>query len=266
MRTAPPSVPSAERTDPRQPNTASVTAYGVDGCKAGWFYFAVTPSGKPRWGIVETIGALVSNASDLDRIFVDIPIGLPCGPEGRRCDREARAKLGRPGASSVFPAPVRKALDAATYDDASRLSREASGKGMTMQTFAILPRIREVDGLLRGSESARRIVREVHPEICFWAFAGGRPMRRSKKTSAGFEERLAQLERSLPSVREDFRRIRPAFRCRELADDDILDAMAAAITAWADPAALQTLPEKPPTDCCGLPMVMVYVKGDWWSP
>ena len=245
----------------RRPNTASVTAYGVDGCKAGWFYFAVTPFGEPDWGIVETIGALVSNANDSDRIFVDIPIGLPDGPEGRRCDKEARAKLGFPFAATVFPAPVRKALDAPTYEEASRLNHEASGKRMTKQTFAILPRIREVDGLLHGSERARRIVREVHPEICFWAFAGGRPMRRSKKTSAGFDERLAQLERFTPSVREEFCRIRPSFRSWDLADDDILDAMAAATTASADPRALRTLPGVPPTDSNGLPMEMVYSAG-----
>ena len=262
MRTATRSVPSADHTDVRRPNTASVTAYGVDGCKAGWFYFSVTPSGEPHWGIVETIGSLVSNANDSDRIFVDIPIGLPDGPGGRRCDTEARAKLGWPRASSVFPVPVRKALNAATYKEASQHSQEASGKRMTKQTFAILPRIREVDGLLQRGARARRIVREVHPEICFWAFAGGRPMRRSKKTNAGFNERLAQLEAFRPSVREEFRRIRAEFRCWGLADDDILDAMAAAITAWADPAALQTLPKRPPTDCCGLPMEMVYVKGD----
>lgn len=45
----------------------------------------------------------------------------------------------------------------------------------------------------------------------------------------------------------------------DLADDDILDAMAAAITitASAEPA---TLPEDRARDGCGLPMEMVHVK------
>ena len=242
----------------RQPDTAFGTAYGVDGCTAGWFYFALTRSEEPQWGIVGTVDELVSVSSDSDCIFVDIPIGLPDGPEGRRCDRKARKRLGRPRASSVFPAPVRAALAAATYEDANRISRQTSGKGLTQQTFAILPKIREVDSLLRKSEKARHIVREVHPEICFWALAGGRPMRDKKKRRAGIDERLAVLERVCPSVAEVFRQIRGEFRSRVLGDDDILDAMAAAITAAADPEALMTLPRDPARDRYGLPMEMVY--------
>ena len=48
-------------------------------------------------------------------------------------------------------------------------------------------------------------------------------------------------------------------RCWDVADDDILDAMAAAITASTNPAALKTLPEHPTMDSRGLPMEMVYV-------
>lgn len=240
------------------PDPAPGTAYGIDGCSAGWFYFSPAHSGLPRWGILGTIKELVSAAGDSDRIFVDIPVGLPSGPEGRLCDREARGRLGAPFASSVFPAPVRAALAAVTYEDANRISRKESGKGMSRQTFAILPKIREVDSLLQNSEKARRIVREVHPEICFWALGGHGPLRHRKKTGGGFQERLMLLEGFRPSVGEDFARIRTQFRCWDLADDDILDAMAAAITASADPGALRTLPEHPTTDSRGLPMEMVY--------
>ena len=245
-------------SDARRPNAASGTAYGVDGCSAVWFYFALARSGAPDWGIASTIKELVSSADDSDRIFVDIPIGLPDGREGRGCDTEARGRLRAPRASSVFPVPVRTALFAATYEEASRVNREASGKGLTRQTFAILRKIREVDRLLRRSEKARRIVREIHPEICFWALAGGTPMGHSKKKGAGFDERLALLKGFHPSVGGDFVQIRAEFRSWDLADDDILDAMAAAITASADPGALQTLPKHPATDSVGLPMEMVY--------
>ena len=236
---------------------ASGTAYGIDGCRAGWFYVALARSGEPRWGIVGAIEELVSSADASDRIFVDIPIGLPNGREGRLCDKEARRRLGR-RASTVFPPPVRAALAAATYEDANRISREESGKGMTKQTFAILPKIREVDCLLRKSEKARHIIREVHPEICFWALAGRSPLS-PKKTAAGFDERFVLLEGFRPSVGEDFDRIRTEFRRGDVANDDILDAMAAAITASADPVALKTLPEHPTKDSRGLPMEMVYL-------
>ncbi|MDE0281285.1 MAG: DUF429 domain-containing protein, partial [Gammaproteobacteria bacterium] len=57
--------------------SGSGTAFGVDGCKAGWF-------------VLQTFGELVDMANEGDRIFVDIPIGLGDGPEERLCDREAR--------------------------------------------------------------------------------------------------------------------------------------------------------------------------------
>ena len=243
----------------------SGTAYGVDGCRAGWFYFALARSEEPAWGIVKTIEELVSSVDDSDHMFVDIPIGFPDGPEARLCDREARGRLGGPRASSVFPAPVRAALAAATYEDANRISRKASGKGLTQQTFAILAKTREVDSLLGKSEKARRIVREIHPEICFWALAGGSPMRDKKTTGAGFDERLAVLEGFRRSVGEDFAQIRAEFRCWDLGDDDILDAMAAAIAASAGPRALTTLPKDPARDSCGLPMEMVYAANAWFA-
>lgn len=65
-----------------------------------------------------------------------------------------------------------------------------------------------------------------------------------------------------PSVGEELARIRTEFRCWDVADDDILDAMAAAITASADPVALKTLPEHPTMDSHDVPMEMVY----WADP
>ena len=234
------------------------TAYGVDGCRKGWFYFALVPGQGPEWAVVEKIADLVAAADDSDRIFIDIPIGLPSGEEGRLCDSEARRKLAPRRTSSVFPVPVRSALTAETYEEANEKNRKASGKGLPRQTYAIMPKIKEVDSLLRGSARARRSVREVHPEIGFWALAGGRPMRHSKKTGRGFDERLALLERFHPSTAKCFGDIRTGYRCWDLADDDILDAMAVAITASVDRRSLRTLPERPAEDSCGLPMEMVY--------
>ena len=48
-------------------------------------------------------------------------------------------------------------------------------------------------------------------------------------------------------------------RPRGVARDDVVDAMAAAVTAAAGDAALRTLPTRPPRDTCGLPMEMLYI-------
>ena len=176
------------------------TAYGVDGCRKGWFYFALVSGREPEWAVVEEIADLVAGASDSDRILIDIPIGLPTDGKGRLCDSEARRKLAPHRTSSVFPVPVRSALTAETYEEANEKNRRASGKGLPRQTYAIMPKIREVDSLLRASARARRAVREVHPEICFWALAGGSPMRHGKEDRTRFS-RTAYLAGALPRVR-----------------------------------------------------------------
>ena len=148
-------------------------------------------------------------------------------------------------------------MQAKDYEEAKRRSQKAIGKKLSKQAFAIIPKIREADKLLRNDEKARRVVREVHPEICFWAFAG-RPMKFSKKKKEGYAERLAVLESVRPSARREIKEILKDFLRKAVARDDAVDAMAAAITATTGARSLRTLPLRPPTDSKGLPMEMVY--------
>ena len=178
---------------------------------------------------------------------------------------KAREKLRLHLKGTVFPVLLREALCAGEYDEANSLTKEITGKGLTRQSYALRKKIKQVDKLLQGDEKAKRMVREVHPEICFWALAGGNAMEHRKKTPAGFHERLKLLQSFLPSACSDFAEIRARFRCWDLADDDILDAMAAAVTASASEEMLRWLPDRsaeddPPRDCCGRRMEMVYRK------
>ena len=236
---------------------SSFTAYGVDGCRAGWFFVAIEPSGGIRWGVVPMLADLVRTVGDSDRIFVDIPIGLPEGAESRACDRDARRRLGRRG-TSVFPAPARAVLGIDTFEDANRTSRAAAGKGISRQAFAIVPKIREIDSLVRRCAKARALVREVHPEVCFWAFARETPMSARKKAKEGFRERVALLSSLHPSVPDEVSQIARAFRRKDVAWDDIADAFVAALTAWQQLERLRALPAVPEFDRYGLPMEMVY--------
>ncbi len=231
------------------------TSFGVDGCRAGWFWVGLKPDGTVFCGVAERLAELVSRARDTDRIFVDIPIGLES--ETRRCDARARGFLGHPRASSVFPAPAREVLGYPDYSTASQRNQEETGRKLTKQTFAIIPKIREVDRLLRASGKARRIVREVHPEVCFRGFAG-RPMKVNKKKPEGYRERVAVLERLHPCAEREIEDMVARHRGRGVARDDVVDAMAAAITAASDSIDLRTLPESPERDSEGLPMEMVY--------
>ncbi len=252
--------PASTDQPPPAATDSPAIAIGVDGCPAGWFFVAREASGASRWGVVRDLGALVRDVRESDRIFVDIPIGLLDGPGARECDRIARRALGGRRASSVFPAPARPVLAAADYEDAKRRSREATGKALSRQAFAILHRCREVDRLLRDDAKARRIVREIHPEVCFWAFAGRRPMEHNKKTEEGFRERIELLKRIRPSTEPEVEQMLRQFRRRDVARDDAVDALAAALTASAPAAALRTLPPRPEQDSEGLRAEMVYVE------
>ncbi len=198
---------------------------GLDGCPGGWVQVMVSADGqgKTQVMVVPDIAAVVSNVDSgrLAAVGIDIPIGLP-DSGSRRCDIEARKMIG-PRRNSVFPAPARGLLGSETYEEASARSRAISGKGISRQTFAILPRIHEVD-LLMTPDRQRHLV-EVHPEVCFTILAGG-PMAHHKATNEGRAERLAALRRVFPDVDEHAVR-----RIRRTQPDDVLDAYAAAWSA-----------------------------------
>ena len=255
--------PSGQARRPRKypSNHETCTAYGVDGCREGWFYVELKPSGGIRWDVVSNVEKLVNSADKQACIFIDIPIGLPDDGEDRSCDRAARKALGRPRASSVFPAPARAVLDldARTYQEANKFSKETVGKGITQQTFAILPKIREVDTLLRSSAKARNLIREVHPELCFWALNCEEPMRFNKSKPEGFRERLDVVKGLMPSAAAEVRRMIRWARGRGVARDDILDALVAAITASQPQEVWETVPACATNDRFGLPMEIVYL-------
>jgi len=234
-------------------------AVGVDSCKAGWFFFRFDGP-DISFGVVESVGELLHATSEDTCILIDIPIGLPeSGELERVCDLAARKALSPKRGSSVFPTPCRQALAATSFEDAVAINRHILGRGLTKQSWAIAPKIREVDELLASSEVARRSIRETHPEICFWGLAGG-PMEYPKRTREGFLERMRILKIVEPRAEQ---MIAVAFLTHggfEAVRDDVVDAFVAAVCARAAEN-LKTLPEIPESDPKGLPMEMVYLPG-----
>ena len=204
------------------------TIYGIDAAKRGWVVARASPDLRdvslhliPEleplfWRVVRDDGLLA----------IDIPIGLPdSGP--RACDREARRLLRRPRASSVFPAPVRPALHATSYEEACDLSFQTSGRKLSRQTYNVLPRLREVDSLLWVERQQR--VFEAHPELSFMMLAGtAQGLASGKKTSAGKRERTEILRSCFPDCDLDHL-IRETAGLAPL--DDRLDALACLGTA-----------------------------------
>ena len=173
---------------------------GVDGCPDGWLCVVADGRNLDATILPDLDAVLRSFGSDAI-ITIDVPIGLTdAGP--RSCDLEARRLLKAPRASSVFPAPVRPTLSARTYLEACTIHAAADGRRMSKQAFAILPKIVQVDAVLRGDPSLQRRVREVHPEVCFTVWNADQPMLHRKTRSQGREEREALIDKNWPGQRE----------------------------------------------------------------
>jgi predicted RNase H-like nuclease len=238
------------------------TFIGIDGCRAGWFCVVLDARGNSSFRVAPDGRAVGELAARADSVLIDIPIGLPdSGPDGRLCDREARQLLGRGRAASVFPAPARGTLVATGYPHALDLNREATGRGLSKQSWNIVPKIREIDSLLCGNRALRGALRESHPELCFQALNGKQAMQYNKKSREGQQERLRVLERYLPQSRAFFEQACGEFLRRQVARDDIIDAMVCAVTARNGYGGYRTLPATPARDGQGLVMEIVY-----WVP
>ena len=171
------------------------------------------------------------------------------------CDQAARQAI-KPRGSSVFPAPARAAIQEDSYIKGSEANFLATGKKLSAQTWGIVTKIREVDDhvRLRGLQGK---VREMHPEVAFWALNHRKPLHHSKKKSEGAKERLDVLTRFLPSARDCYEDALNTYKRKDVARDDILDAMVGAVTAMHLPR-IATLPASPVRDEEGLAMEIVY--------
>lgn len=172
---------------------------GVDGCRApgGWVCFKVeVPSLVTSEGVIELPSLLKNRPIDLSFLGIDIPIGLlDCA---RACDKAARKLLGQPRGTSVFAAPCRAALTAKTHAEASAINRQRTGRGLSQQAFGIGSKIKQVDDAI--TPDCQQWAFEVHPEVCFWALNGQRPMKNNKKTREGVDDRIALLSTIFPDI------------------------------------------------------------------
>lgn len=233
---------------------------GADGCKEGWFAVKLDEGSGWSVSVFKTIDGLWRTYRHAKLLLIDIPIGLRDSGNGKRtCDIEARRLLGREWRSSVFPVPCRAAVYADNYQKASKFNYRITGKKLSKQTWGITPKIRKVDELLRREKPARSCIREIHPEVCFWALNGKEPLMHSKNEQDGYSERLEILRRIFPYTDAVVKCAQDACINSKVAEDDILDALVAAITASEEKQGLLTIPEKPEYDSKGLPMEMVYV-------
>ena len=236
------------------------TVIGVDGCPKGWFYFR-SDSDVISSGVAGDFAELVEGLPQGARVFIDIPIGLiDSGSDGRECDRLARRALGSPRSYSVFSAPAFPVLTATSYDEAKSKSFEVTERMLSRQAFAIVPKIKEVNEYLAANRNSSIVVREVHPELCFWGLNGGVAMQHAKKKLTGYNERLQLLQKFLPNAQALVQEPLNKHKRSAVARDDIIDALVALITGCTADDKLITLPANPPLDLRGLAMEIVYTE------
>lgn len=227
---------------------------GVDGCRGGWVAAWKRAPGEPEVRLYRTLAALVDELTPAV-LAIDIPVGLMDRGE-RACDALARARLGAGRASSVFPAPIRPILDAPSWDEANRIGRTVHGKGISKQAFALVPKISEVDSLLRRRPELRAVVWEVHPEVSFAELLGA-PVLAPKKSRRGRDIRLDALRRLFDEEALDA--ARRAIPREDAGEDDVLDALVCLWTAErVDMGQAATMPALVPLDPVGIPMRIVY--------
>jgi predicted RNase H-like nuclease len=196
---------------------------GIDGCRGGWVEFKIElPSRKTSVEVVDLPGLMKNRPPDLAILGIDIPIGLLDG--SRACDKAARKLLGQPRGSSVFPVPCRAAIRATSYDAASAANKQQTGKKLSVWTWSILPKIKQVDDAI--TPACQQWAFEVHPEVSFWKLAGEHPMPHKKKIEDGVNERIALLRPVFPEIDRHLQNRPPG-----VGKDDLLDAAAAAWTA-----------------------------------
>jgi predicted RNase H-like nuclease len=216
---------------PTSTDDSSHWVAGADGFRDGWVVVLHRPAtGTTRCRTVDGVDALLDLPEAPAVLGVDMVIGLPdrAEPGGRACDRAARQLLGHPRGSSVFSPPAHAALGAETYDEAQRRNR-ASGPdapGLTKQTFHLLPKMRALAEHVTPARQDR--VREVHPELAFYAMNGDAPIEHSKHSEEGRAARTALLRAGgFPTVETTAATLAGG----PLGPDDVIDAHAACWTA-----------------------------------
>lgn len=232
---------------------------GLDACRAGWIAISLDKDNAGYW-LLESDQELEDFFEDFDRIFIDIPIGLEDENYVRECDKKLRDRLGPDYQASVFNPPLRPALHAPTYAEASMVSYEITGKKISIQAWNITPNIRTIDRLLKNNEDFKEKVYESHPELLFQILNGGSPILQKKATKKGLRHRLGLLKNQSIYADDFFRDIKEEYRRNQVDEDDIVDAMVLALFAKRSlDDEMKTLPKDPPQDSEGLTMAIHYV-------
>jgi len=244
-----PSINQGKRID------SSYYSVGIDGCKGGWLTAAIC-KGELKLYKFDSLNAIMDEMP-FDACLIDMVIGLQGNEAQVRPDGMAR-KILKGRASTVFPAPCRKAVYGGTREERLQANFEVLHRKFPRQTDAIIPKIREVDEFLQVNMQYKNRLQESHPEVCF-ARLNGAVLSTSKHDMEGIRERAAVIAGYLPEVTENW--IVEAAGKMKCKADDVADSVCLAVVAnLSMQGKTESIPPEPMKDDTGLLMQMVIPK------
>lgn len=217
---------------------------GIDGCKSGWFAVWQNQDEVIDTAIFKSLNNLKDFFIESNQLIIgiDMPVILS-EVMPREADQLARKLLSKK-ASSVFTAPTPEMLDQPNYEKASLISKRLIGKSMSLQSWYLFPKIRDVQTVIHY-ENIKLF--EIHPEVSFRAMNNEKVILESKKTTEGFEIRKSLLDKHFLNFNFDV--IRNKYQKKDVMDNDILDAL---VVLWSakriannQASYIPKIPEKP---------------------
>jgi predicted RNase H-like nuclease len=217
---------------------------GIDGCKSGWFAVWQNQDEVIDTAIFKSLNNLKDFFIESNQLIIgiDMPVILS-EVMPREADQLARKLLSKK-ASSVFTAPTPEMLDQPNYEKASLISKRLIGKSMSLQSWYLFPKIKDVQTVI-DCENIKLF--EIHPEVSFRAMNNEKVILESKKTAEGFDIRKSLLDKHFLDFNFDV--IRNKYQKKDLMDNDILDAL---VVLWSarrivnnQASYLPKTPEKP---------------------
>ena len=228
---------------------------GLDGCRYGWVCCQIQDE-KVSFVLLKHISDITKLNSIL--MFIDVPIGLGDKKVKRTIDIELRKLLSKSRKSSVFTPPIMEVLDIENYKIGNEISKKISGKGISIQSWNISKKIKEVNDFLLNKNSHQCNLFESHPELCFESI-NKKPLISSKKTDNGIIERLEILNQYISLSHKKVTDFYGKFKSNMLKKDDIIDAAVLALSAklWSKNGKCQIMQEIS-HDSNGIPFQIRY--------
>ena len=217
--------------------------FGIDGCRFGWVVAEERTKGDLSIRLIEDLSDLESISSQKAIAGIDIPLAIH--KKGfRMADAEARTLL-KSRASTIFSAPALETLHSDDYTTACEINESICGKKISKQSWFLFSKIKEARTIFCHAHKKIKLY-EVHPELSFMAMNDMKVIELGKKTNEGFKMRYKLVKMLFPKF--DFEKIRANFKRGDVANDDILDAIA---VLWSTQKIIANMayyvPKKPET-------------------